>query len=81
MYELLSAGRMPMNFGETQESYFRAHLGGQVHALRVPELGARGLPAVDAALGRMMGKRPEMRFPDMAECKRELGAALALDGV
>jgi serine/threonine protein kinase len=81
MFELLSAGRMPIDFGETQDSYFRAHLGGRLHPLRVPELGPRGLTAVDAALARMMAKRPEMRFPDMAECKRELGAALALEGV
>jgi serine/threonine-protein kinase len=81
MFELLSAGWMPLDFGETQETYFRAHLGGKVHALRVPELGARGLPDVDAVLGRMMAKRVEMRFADVAECKRELGAALALDGV
>jgi eukaryotic-like serine/threonine-protein kinase len=81
MFELLSAGRMPLDFGETQESYFRAHLGGRLYPLRVPELGAREMPAVDAVLARMMAKRPEMRFPELAECKRELGAAMALDGV
>src|SRR6185369_9328277 len=39
IFELLSAGRMPLEFGETQESYFRAHLAGKVFPLQVPELG------------------------------------------
>jgi serine/threonine-protein kinase len=81
IYELLSAGRVPLDFGETQETYFRAHLAGKLFLLRVPELGARELPSVDWVLARMMAKRPEARYGDVAECKRELGAALALDGV
>jgi serine/threonine protein kinase len=81
VFELLSAGRVPLDYGETQESYFRAHLAGKLFQLRVPELGPRGLPSVDWALARMLAKRPEARYPDMAECKRELSAALALDGV
>jgi serine/threonine-protein kinase len=81
MFELLSRGRLPLDYGETQESWFRAHLGGKLHLLRVPEMPWRALPSVDQALARMMAKRPELRYPDMAECKRELGAALALDGV
>jgi serine/threonine-protein kinase len=81
MFELLSKGRLPLDYGETQESFFRAHLGGKLHLLRVPEMAWRALPSVDQVLARMMAKRPEMRYPHMAECKRELGAALALDGV
>ncbi|MEP7121360.1 MAG: serine/threonine-protein kinase [Byssovorax sp.] len=80
IFELLSAGRVPLDFGTTQESYFRAHLGGRLFSLRVPEMAARELPSVDSALARMMAKRPEARYPNIAECKRELSAALALDG-
>jgi len=81
IYELLSLGGMPLEYGETQESFFRAHLGGKVRPLRVPERRGRELVAVDRVLERMMAKRPEMRYPDMAECKRELSAALAMEGV
>jgi serine/threonine protein kinase len=81
IFELLSAGRVPLDFGETQETYFRAHLGGRVFSLVVPEIGGKELPSVDWVLGRMLAKRPEARYGDMAECKRELAAALALDGV
>ena len=35
----------------------------------------------DAVLRRMLAKRPEDRYPDLAECKRELDAALAQDAV
>jgi eukaryotic-like serine/threonine-protein kinase len=81
IYELLSAGKMPLEFGETQESYYHAHLAGKLSLLRIPERGARALPAVDWVLARMMTKRPEARYADVAECKRELSGALALDGV
>lgn len=81
IFELLSAGRVPLDFGATQETHFRAHLGGKLFPLRVPEMGGRELPSVDASLGRMLAKRPEGRYVDIAACKRELGAALALDGM
>lgn len=84
IYELLSAGQLPLDFGETQESFFRAHLAGKMLALQVPERRGRRAPRalrVEAALGMMMAKRPEDRFPDVAGCKRELSAALAMDGV
>jgi serine/threonine-protein kinase len=81
IFELLSAGRAPLDFGQTQASYCEAHLGGRVFPLRVPEMGARGLPSVDAVLARMLAKAPGERYADVAECKRELAAALALDGV
>jgi serine/threonine protein kinase len=80
-YELLSAGSMPLDYGATLETCFRAHLGGKVRLLRVPELGARELPSVDWVLARMMAKRPAFRYPELAECKRELAAALALAGL
>lgn len=81
IYELLSGGRAPLDFGETHETCFRAHLSGKVFPLRVPELGTKGLPSVDWVLARMLAKRPEARYPDLAGCKRELAAGLALDGV
>jgi hypothetical protein len=36
---------------------------------------------VNWVLGRMLAKRPEARYPNLAECKRELTAALAQDDV
>lgn len=81
MYELLSAGGAPLNFGTTLETCYQAHWYGLVFPLRVPELRGRELQSVDSVLGRMLAKRPEDRYPDMAECKRELTAAMALDDV
>ena len=80
-FELLSAGGAPLDYGRTQESYFQAHWSGPVYPLLIPELGGRYVPAVDVVLRRMLAKRPEMRYPDLAECKRELAAALAQDDV
>lgn len=81
VYELLSAGGAPLDFGLTQETCYRAHWTGAVFPLRIPELGGRLAPAVDWVLGRMLAKRVEERYPDLAECKRELAAALAQEGV
>lgn len=81
IYELLSGGRAPLDFGDTRETCFRAHLAARVYPLQVPELGAKPLPSVDWVLARMLAKRPEARYRELAECKRELSAALALDGV
>lgn len=81
IYELLSAGQLPLDFGQTQESYFRAHLAGKMLPLMVPERRGRRAPRVEEVLAVMMGKRPEDRFGDMAACKRELSAALAMDGM
>jgi serine/threonine-protein kinase len=80
-YELLSAGRMPLDFGASLHDCFHAHLAGRVSPLRVPERPSRALPEVDAVLARMMGKRAEVRYDDMAECKGELSAALAVTGL
>lgn len=79
-FEILSAGSAPLDYGRTQESYFQAHWSGRVYPLVIPEIG-RYVPAVDVVIGRMLEKRPEMRYPDLAECKRELSAALAQDDV
>jgi serine/threonine protein kinase len=81
VYELLSAGGAPLDFGLTQETCYRAHWTGAVFPVQIPELGGRLAPAVDWVLGRMLAKRAEERYPDLAECKRELSAALAQEGV
>lgn len=70
-----------LDYGKTQESYFQAHWSGAVYPLSIPELGGRRFWAVDSVLGRMLAKTPEARYPDLAECKRELSAALAQDAV
>ena len=62
------------------EAYFLAHWSGQVYPLTIPELGHH-VPDVSRVLHRMMAKRPEDRYPDLAKCKRELAAALAQDAV
>jgi serine/threonine-protein kinase len=79
-FELLSAGAAPLDYGTTQESYFQAHWSGRVYPLVIREL-SKYLPAVDRVLGRMLAKAPEARYRDLAECKRELAAALAQDDV
>ncbi len=81
VYELLSAGGAPLDFGPTHATCYHAHWTGTVLPLGIPELGGRPVPAVDRVLGRMLGKRPEDRYPDLAECKRELSAALAQEGM
>jgi eukaryotic-like serine/threonine-protein kinase len=81
VFELLSAGGAPLEFGKTLESCFHAHWSGRVFCLQVPEVGARELSFVDGVLGRMLAKQPEWRYPNLAECKRELTAALAMDGL
>lgn len=81
VYELLSAGGAPLEFGVTPVSCWKAHLGGRVFPLRIPELRLRSLEPLDAVLGRMLAKRPEDRYEDIAACKRELEAALALEDV
>lgn len=80
-FELLSAGGAPLDYGRTQDSYFQAHWSGPVYPLLIPELMGRPVSAVDVVLQRMLAKRPERRYPDLAECKRELSAALAQDDV
>jgi eukaryotic-like serine/threonine-protein kinase len=81
VFELLSAGGAPLDFGTTQDSCFQAHWSGRAFPLQIPELGGRPVAAVDRALGRMLAKRPEGRYRELAECKRELFAALAHEGV
>lgn len=80
-FELLSAGGAPLDFGTTVQSCAQAHWYGTVFPLQIPELRGRRLPSVDWVLGRMLAKRPEDRYPDLAECKRELTAALAQENV
>jgi len=77
-FELLSCGAAPLDFsGGTMQ----AHLYGPVARLEIPELRGKRLFAVNEVLHRMLAKQPEDRYPDLAECKRELDAALAQDGV
>ena len=80
-FELLSAGGAPLDFGATTDSCYRAHVMGEVFALGIPELMGRRVAEVDRVLGWMLAKRPEMRYPDIAVCKRELTAAMAHEGV
>ena len=81
LFELLSLGNAALPFGRDIHSYYHAHMSGQVYALAIPEHRMRMVPSVDYVLRRMLAKRPEDRYPDMAECKRELTAALAQDAV
>lgn len=80
-FELLSAGGAPLDFGTTTDSCYRAHMVGEVFPLVIPELMGRPVPGVDRVLGWMLAKRPELRYPDIAVCKRELTAAMAHEGV
>jgi serine/threonine protein kinase len=81
IFEVLSLGGAPLDFGQTVTSCYQAHAAGQVYPLHVPELGGRELPSVDWVIRRMLAKRPEARYPNLAECKREFAAALAQDDV
>jgi serine/threonine-protein kinase len=81
IFEVLSLGGAPLDFGQTVISCYQAHTSGQVYPLHVPELGDRRLPSVDWVLRRMLAKQPENRYPNLAECKREFAAALAQDDV
>lgn len=80
-FEILSAGRAPLDFGDqSPAAFFHAHARGRVYPLHVPEVN-RALPAVDYVMSRMLGKHPGWRYADLAECKRELSAALSQDNV
>lgn len=77
-FELFTCGGAALDF---TAGYMRAHTSGPVNRLVLGELRSRPLFSVDQVLRRMLAKRPEDRYPDIAECKRELDAALAQDGV
>jgi serine/threonine-protein kinase len=77
-FELLSCGAAPLDY---TVGTMQAHLHGDVNRLAIPELPRLSLFSVNQVLRRMLAKRPEDRYPDLAECKRELDAALAQDGV
>lgn len=81
LFELLSLGAAALPFGNDMRSCFMAHQSGAVYALVIPELRMRSFPSVDRVIGRMLAKRPGERYPDIAQCKRELTAALAQDDV
>lgn len=78
LFEILSGGTVPLDFAG---GHRRGHERSAVRPLRIPELRARKVPEVDKVIGRMLQKRPEWRFADLGECKRELGAALAMEGL
>lgn len=78
LFELLTAGGAALDF---REGYLQAHQKGAVQKLIIPELRGRPLPSVDRVVARMLAKRPTRRYSDIAECKRELTAALAQDGM
>jgi eukaryotic-like serine/threonine-protein kinase len=77
LYEILSGGVLPLDFSG---GYRRGHQRSGIRPLQIPELGGRRLHTVDQVVARMLGKRPEARFAGVADCKRELTAALANDG-
>jgi serine/threonine-protein kinase len=77
-FELLSCGAAPLDY---TVGTMQAHLYGELNRLAIPELPRLALRSVNEVLRRMLAKRPEDRYPDLAECKRELDAALAQDGV
>jgi serine/threonine-protein kinase len=77
LYEILSGGVLPLDFSG---GYRRGHLRSGVRPLQIPELGGRRVGTVDQVVAQMLAKRPEARFSGIADCKRELTAALANDG-
>lgn len=81
IYELLSKGGAALPFGADLRSCFQAHQSGKVNALAIPEIRRRSFPSIDAVIRRMLEKQPEGRYSDIAECKRELSAALVQDDV
>lgn len=81
LYELLSKGSAVLPFGSDLRTCFQAHHSARPNALVIPELRRRTFPSIDAVIRRMLAKRPEERYSDIAECKRELTAALAQDDV
>ena len=78
LFELLTAGGAALDF---RVGYLNAHQTGAVQRLAIADLGGQPLPSVDRVIARMLAKRPARRYPDIAECKRELTAALAQDGL
>jgi len=78
MFEIVSVGHMPLDF---TGGHLRGHERSGLRPLSIPELRGRRFLAVDQVLLRMLAKRPEWRHADVAECKRELEAALLQDGV
>ena len=80
-YELLSKGGAALPFGSDIRSCFQAHQSARVSALAIPEVRRRSFPSTDAVIRRMLEKRPEDRYSDIAACKRELTAALVQDDV
>jgi serine/threonine-protein kinase len=77
LYEILSRGRLPLDFSG---GYRRGHQRSGIRPLQIPELGGRRLGSVDQVVARMLGKKPDARFASVADCKRELTAALANEG-
>ncbi|MEZ4300196.1 MAG: serine/threonine-protein kinase [Polyangiaceae bacterium] len=78
LFEILSSGALPLDFSGGER---RGHERSGVRPLPIPERRGRRTPEVDKVIGQMLAKRPDSRFRDLAECKRELLAALAMDGV
>jgi serine/threonine-protein kinase len=68
---------LPLDF---TGGYQRGHQRSGIRSLQIPELGSRRLFTVDQVIARMLAKRPELRFASIADCKRELTAALANEG-
>jgi eukaryotic-like serine/threonine-protein kinase len=77
-FEILSCGEAPLDFSG---GHLRGHERSGVRPLLIPELRGRRVAALNKVLEQMLAKRPEWRHTDVAECKRELEAALLQDGL
>lgn len=78
MFEILTCGEMPLDF---TGGHLRGHERSGIRPLFIPEMPRHRFAAVDQVLAQMLSKKPEWRHVDVAECKRELEAALLQDGV
>jgi serine/threonine-protein kinase len=78
LFEILSGGTLPLDFSGGE---LRGHERSAVRPLLIPELRGKRVGEVDKVIAQMLSKPPSWRFQDLAECKRELLAALAMEGL
>jgi serine/threonine-protein kinase len=78
LFEILSGGTFPLDFSGGE---LRGHERSAVRPLHIPELRGKRVVEVDKVVEQMLSKQPAWRFRELAECKRELLAALAMEGL